>query len=308
MKIGIDLGGHTLIAALVSDAARGAAPVIVRRISLDTPRGRGASDVIDAMTGAIANLAEGQEVSGAGVAMPGMIDADRRHARRMPNFPKEWDDLDVAGCLDSALNSRGLGIRARIENDANCYALGEGSSGAAIGIRDFIVLTMGTGIGCGIVSGGRLLVGSHGMAGEAGHLVVRGDVQCRCGGMGHAETLAAADGTSARARTAGLPEDFGELWGMMGRGGAGAAIDVIEVTLDAMARVIASVCHLLDPELVILGGGMSKAHGIGPAIRERAIPYLSRPFKNTLRLEISPLGNDAALYGAAGIALARGAQ
>jgi glucokinase len=68
-----------------------------------------------------------------------------------------------------------------------------------------------------------------------------------------------------------------------------------------MARTIASTCHLLDPAMVIIGGGMSKAPGIGEALRERAVPYLSRPFKKTLDLRISKLGNEAALYGAASI-------
>lgn len=297
MKIGIDLGGHTLSAALVSEAE----PRVERVISLDTPHGRGVSAVIGAMAGAIADLAGGGGVRGIGVAIPCMIDADRVHVRSMPNFPVEWGGLDVAGRLAEAIRSRGLDVTdmpVKIENDANCYALGEGIAGAAVGVDDFIAVTMGTGIGCGIVSGGRLITGAHGMAGEAGHLVVGGDAVCGCGGIGHTETLAAADGISRRARELGLPEDFGELWGMRGHSAADAVIDT---ALDAMARAIASLCHMLDPELVILGGGMSRAPGIREAVHARALPYLSGPFKTALRLEISPLGNDAALYGAAAI-------
>jgi glucokinase len=276
-------------------------PRIARVISLDTPHGRGVSAVIGVMADAIADLAGGGAVSGIGVAIPGMIDADRGHVRSMPNFPVEWRDLDVADRLAVAIRSRGpdvIDMPVRIENDANCYALGEGIAGAAVGVNDFIAVTMGTGMGCGIVSGGRLVTGAHGMAGEAGHLVVGGDAACGCGGIGHAETLAAADGISRRARELGLPEDFSDLWGMRGNRDADAVIDT---ALDAMARAIASLCHMLDPELVILGGGMSRAPGIREAVHSRARPYLSGPFKTALRLEISPLGNDAALYGAAAI-------
>jgi glucokinase len=253
---------------------------------------------MNVMADAIANLAEGCDVTGVGVAVPGMIDGDRTHVRRMPNFPREWDDLDIPVGLAAALAARSLNIPSKIENDANCYALGEGSAGDAVGIKDFVTFTMGTGIGCGIISGGRLLAGAHGMAGEAGHLVVRGDAPCGCGGMGHAETFAAADGTSRRARELGLPADFGELWMMRGNHGADIVIDA---TLDAMARAIASTCHLLDPELIIIGGGMSRAEGIGEALHKRTLPYLSRPFKAMFNLKISQLGNDAALYGAASI-------
>jgi glucokinase len=136
------------------------------------------------------------------------------------------------------------------------------------------------------------------MAGEGGHLVVGGDAPCGCGGKGHSETIAAADGTTERAEAKGLPGDFRELWKMRGNH---EADEVIDATLDAMARTIATTCHLLDPEVVILGGGMSKAEGIRDAIHERTVPYLSRPFKNLLDLRISKLGNEAALYGAASI-------
>jgi glucokinase len=158
---------------------------------------------------------------------------------------------------------------------------------------------MGTGIGCGIVLGGNLLIGAHGMAGEAGHAVVSGDAPCGCGGIGHAETLAAADGTMARASAEGcLPDDFRGLWALRGTHSADA---VLNVTIDAMARAAASVCHMLDPQMIVIGGGMSQAPGIVEAIAERTVPYLSRPFKHTLDLRQSQLGNTAALYGAASL-------
>lgn len=297
MKIGIDFGGHTIVAALIA-SNDGEPPKIVRHVSERTPRGRGAADVFDLMAEIIRELAQEGPVESAGIAIPAMVDADRRHARKMPNFPPEWDDLDIVAALTGASTARGLDIPVKIENDANCYALGEGSAGVARGVRDFVVLTMGTGIGCGIVIGGSLLTGAHGMAGETGHAVVFGSAPCGCGGMGHAETLAAADGTAARARAAGMPEDFRTLWEMRGDARADA---VIETTLDAMARTVATTCHVLDPEMIVIGGGMSRAHLIGEAIAARAVPYLSRPFKQTLRVEISALGNDAALFGAASL-------
>jgi glucokinase len=269
VKIGIDLGGHTLIVALVSEASGGIPPRIEKRESNETPEGRRVADIMNAMAESVSRLTSGVNISSIGLAIPGMLDSDRRHSRRLPNFPVEWDDLDIPFALGHALEPRLASSRINIENDANCYALGERSAGEAVGATDFVVFTMGTGIGCGIVTGGMLLTGAHGMAGEGGHLVVLGNASCGCGGMGHSETIAAADGTSARAAAKGLPSDFGKLWALRGNPDAD---EVIDTTLDAMARTIASACHMLDPKMVIIGGGMSRAEGIRQALYERAIP------------------------------------
>lgn len=296
-RIGIDLGGHTIVAGLVIEPSPENPPRLERRLSVETPPGRGKSLVMSAIAELVSTLAVGEAVCGVGIAVPGMVDADRRHARRLPNFPtSEWDDLDVPEALAATLAKFGLDLPTAVENDANCYALGEGAAGAAAGSDNFVVFTLGTGIGGGIVVNGALLTGFHGMAGETGHIVVAGDAPCGCGGAGHVETFAAADGTGKRAIAAGLPEEFRDLWRLRGERHADA---VLEPGLDALARAIAGVCHILDPEMVILGGGMSKAEGIRDAVHERTLRYLSRPFKDKLDLRVSLLGNDAALYGAA---------
>jgi glucokinase len=297
MRIGIDLGGHTLTAALVSESGGEMPPRVERIKTQNTPPGRGVSEVIEVMADLIESLADGSsDVISIGVAVPGALDVTRRRSLRLSNFPKEWDDLDLLRTFGDILKARRISAQIYIENDANCYALGEWRAGEAIGVSDFVVFTMGTGIGCGIVSGGMLLTGAHGMAAEGGHLVIGGDTPCGCGGRGHSETLAAADGTAARSAAKGLPSDFGGLWAMRG---SADADEVLETTLDAMARTIASVYHLLDPEFVIIGGGMSRAEGIGEILHERTLPYMSYPFKELLDIRISKLGNEAPLYGAA---------
>ncbi|MDR0649739.1 MAG: ROK family protein [Synergistaceae bacterium] len=296
MRVGIDLGGHTITAARVSLDDSGRA-VIERSAEIETPPGRGVSDVLGAVAGLVDGLSTGRE-TGVGLAVPGMLDALRRHAGVMPNFPKEWRRLDIPDALCRALADRGLSLPVRIENDANCYALGEGAAGEAVGLSSYVVFTMGTGIGSGVVVGGKLVTGAHGLAGEGGHVVVGSGAICGCGGIGHAETLAAADGTTKRALAEGLPGDFRDLWAMRGDP---AADRVLDVTIDGMARAVATVCHLLDPEAIIIGGGMSRAPGIAPAIKEATMPYLGLPYRETLDLRVSSLGNDAALYGAAQI-------
>lgn len=297
VKIGIDLGGTTLVAARVF-CAKEAAPRIDRKIFRNTPSRRSVPEVLSLMAEMIADLASEGDVSGVGVAVPGMIDPARRIVHKMPNFPRDWEEFDLLKALLAITKMSDLALPVKLENDANCYALGEGNAGVAVGMTDYVVLTLGTGIGCGVVLGGRLLVGSHGMAGEAGHLVVNGQEPCNCGGLGHAETVAGADGTAKRAKAAGLTGNFRELWEL--RHGHGAS-KILGATVDAMARTVASISHLLDPEAIVLGGGISQASGIAEVVHDAALPYLSRPFRHVLRLEVSRLGNEAAIYGAASL-------
>ena len=294
MRIGIDLGGHTTVGAVVSCKSDCGAALIERSISRKTPDSRSVEDVVYVIGGIVAELSAGESVSCVGVAIPGMLNRDRTRANILPNFNSEWGRIDVVSAVSSVVG----GVPVKIENDANCYALGEGMAGLAVGVKDYVVLTLGTGIGCGIVSDGRILSGAHGMAGEAGHLVVVGNEPCKCGGMGHAETLSGADGTARRAKAAGLPGDFKELWSM--RRGQGAS-KILGVTIDALARTVASISHILDPELIILGGGMSAAPGIAEVVHDAALPYMSNPFKENLNIKVSALGNSAALYGAASL-------
>ena len=303
MRVGVDIGGHTLVTAFVSEHEAGVLPRIEKTDSAVTPPGRGAAEVMDAITEAVLRLGGAEDISSIGLAVPGFLDAERRHSLRLPNFPPEsWDGLDVSAALREAFSRRGVadaGIDIHIENDANCYALGEGMAGAAVGVPDFVTFTLGTGIGSGIISRGRLLTGAHGMAGEAGHVAVCATgAPCGCGGKDHSETAAAADGTTARALAKGLPGDFKDLWELRGTPGAD---EVIGVTLEALARAIASAYVIMDPAMVIIGGGMSKAGGIIEALTERTKPYLSTPLKKLIDLRLSKLGSKAPLYGAAGL-------
>lgn len=283
--LGIDLGGHTLGAALVCGAE------LVAQAEIPTPRGRTVEAVLEAMEHIARRLAPpGTPI---GVGLPGMIDTSREHFLRGPNFPG-WEGLPVRRLLADR-----LGAPVRLENDANCYALGEGVAGAAQGLKDFVVFTLGTGIGGGIVCGGRLLRGAHGMAAELGHLSIGGTSPCGCGGQGHLETVAGADGLEARGKRRGLPGDARDLWGL--RDVSPDARAVWHESLDALASGIVSAIHAFDPEAVILGGGMSAAEHLLPALRPLVEARLSEPFRPLLDLRLSTLGNAAALWGAAAL-------
>ncbi|MFR5880887.1 MAG: ROK family protein [Cloacibacillus evryensis] len=124
-----------------------------------------------------------------GIGIPGFVDKERRRILRLTNF-SGCDGVYLGETISADLRELGVKAVIRLENDANCAALGEGAAGAARGMSDYVVLTLGTGIGAGIVTNGRLLSGAHGMAAECGHMAVSGDPAlsgCGCGGRGHLE-------------------------------------------------------------------------------------------------------------------------
>jgi len=221
-----------------------------------------------------------------------MLDTLRETALLLPNF-SGWNNLPVRKILSAK-----IGLPVEIENDANCYALGEGWGGAAAGLTDYVLFTLGTGIGGGIVINGRILRGFHGMAGEPGHLVVGAGEPCGCGSHGHLEGISGADALERNAEGKGLQPDLKYLWT---RRSDPSVAPLWDRALDHLAKGIASAVHLLDPQAVILGGGLSKGEGFLDVLRPRVIDYLASPFKKTLDLRLSLLGNDAALIGAAAL-------
>lgn len=287
MRIGIDLGGHTLSAALV-DAENS----IIRKIESATPPSRSVLDVLDMIAVMVSQLEEGTQCSGVGIGIPGMVDLERKGVYKLPNFPG-WERVPLKSLLEENIL-----LPVVIENDANCYALGEGSAGQARGIKDYVVFTLGTGIGGGVVCGGKLIMGAHGIAGELGHIAVAEQRPCGCGALGHVETVSAADGIESEARRMGFPADVVTLWQKRGEKGISP---IWENVFDTLARAIASVTHILDPDMIIIGGGMSRAKGLLRELEPYVIKYTAPVFLPWMDIRKSDLGNDAALIGAASL-------
>ena len=167
--IGIDLGGHTIACAEIDISHR--EPYILRRIEMQTPEERTLSEVLSALIGGISQLACDERELNIGIGVPGFLDKERKKIQKLTNF-KGFENISFPSLLNEKLAESGIDSRTIMENDANCAALGEGLCGAAKGCSDFIVLTLGSGIGAGIISGGKLITGAHGMAGECGHIVI----------------------------------------------------------------------------------------------------------------------------------------
>ena len=311
--IGIDLGGTYTKFALLDRAS-----VIVGENQVPTPAEKGADAVVEAMAaGAEQLLAKSgvgkDDIVGVGIGSPGPLDLANGVVLAMPNIP---------GFKNFPLRDRlaeRLGLRAVLENDANAAALGEFLCGSGRGCRDMVLLTLGTGVGGGIVIDGRLLHGAHGIGGELGHMIVVPEGEpCGCGQRGCLERYASATFLAQLARRA--IENAGRqslLADALARKGDIDAADVNAARHagDALAGEIwdqatyylaiacVGLCRLLDPDLIVFGGGMANAGKdlLEPLQRHFAAQHWTITPPKT-RLALAKLGNKAGVIGAAATA------
>ncbi|MDR2174389.1 MAG: ROK family protein [Synergistaceae bacterium] len=292
--IGVDLGGHNIAAGLVAGGS------IEAKLDEPTEPARKPGSVIAQIARMVRTLSGGEECP-VGVCIPGGLDAARENAVMVTNFAG-WNGLPIRRMLEDA-----IGGCVAIENDANAYALGEGfaDAGAAKGADDYVMVTLGTGIGGGVVMGGRLMTGAHGMAGELGHMVLGHDEPCGpgCRGLGHFEALCGADALERKAAEMGLMgagNSLKDLWLRRGEPGVAAFWDT---ALENLARGLASLVHIFDPELLVVGGGLSKGKNFMALLEERVPKYVGEPFRPTLKIRPSLLDTDAPIFGGACCAL-----
>ncbi len=284
MDIGIDLGGHKIAGGIVDVGG------IVDRVKIPTPESRYPKDTTDALEAAVRELGF-DGVRSVGIGLPGMLSLDRRSVIGLTNLPL-WENYPLADVLEERLS-----LPVYLENDANCAALGEMRSGQGAGLSDFVMLTLGTGIGGAIVSGGKLLLGHRGLAGELGHMALLHRKPCKCGGMGHGETLFSADRFDERCLETGVAS-VPKLWSLredhLHRG-------FWEDALEALACIVVSSIHALDPQAVILSGGLSNLPGLVSELSPLVDLRLANPFRPGPPILISSLGGDGPIIGAASL-------
>lgn len=309
--IGLDIGGQSSKIGVVTEDAE----IVVRGV-LDM-KGFGPDDAslfLDSLCEEISALAEGvglEEVKGIGVGAPngnyytGTIEF-------APNLP--WAK-DKAVHLSDGI-SRRLGLPVTVTNDANAAAIGEMTYGAAKGMQDFIEITLGTGVGSGIVTGGKLLYGHDGFAGELGHVIaVRGGRKCGCGRNGCLEAYASATGVARTARE-WLEDDTRET---ILRGienitskdvydaaikGDPTAIRIFEYTGRILGECFADFVTFSAPEAIIIFGGLMEAGDLllNP-IREAFEENVLAIWKGKVKIMRSGLNaSDAAILGASALA------
>jgi glucokinase len=301
----VDLGGTTMAAAV--GTAHGE---VVSQGQVATRGEEGPEAVLERMAALVRKLAEGKELAAVGVGIPGLVDRERGETKFLPNLATNWRGVPAAARLRES-----LGVPAYLLNDARLAALGELHFGHGRDTADFVFVTLGTGIGGGVVSGGRLVLGALGAAGEVGHqtIVVDGPV-CGCGNRGCLEALVSASALSRRAAeivrrgeapilAATLRQEEMSVK-LLAASGEAAVQKVLADGIAYLGVGIANLVTILHPDLVVLGGGLT---GLGERLFEplRAIvKERVRMFPvDGLRIEQSRTGENAALLG--GLALAR---
>jgi glucokinase len=295
--LGVDIGG-TKIAIAVVEAATGA--VTARRV-ISTPARDGPLAVVDAAADLAARMLVSYPVVAAGVGAPGVVDAERGVVTTSTGVLPGWEGTAVAAELE-----RRLGIRFAADNDVNAAALGEARYGAGRGLDSFLFVAVGTGLGGAIVVGGRVVRGATGTAGEIGHVPVFGaeEVVCSCGRAGHLEAVVAAPAISAAyERVTDEPDQAVRVIARRAAQGDTVAAGVLRQVGAAFGRTLGGLVNTLDPQAVILGGGVMEA---GPPLWvpvEEALRAEALPSAAGVPLRPAALGVDAGVIGAAALAL-----
>jgi glucokinase len=258
-SVGVDVGGTKCLGVVLDDDG-----TIVAEDRRPTPRGPGSlPKLIETMAELIESFGPHTAV---GVGVPGLV--TRHGVLRSAANLDGVADFDVAGLLGER-----LGHQVHVDNDATCAAVAEWQLGAGVGCRDMVLVTLGTGIGGGLVSGGALQRGSHGFAGEYGHMVIDpSGPPCPCGRRGCWERYASGSGLARLARESAIglrarrvleiaggdPEAVrGEMVQQAAREGDAEAIAVIDEFGRWVALGLVNLTNVLDPERLVLGGGLA---------------------------------------------------
>lgn len=304
MRIGIDLGGTTVKAALCAPDG-----TLLHKQSAPTPTGDAAG-----LCAAMKQLALGlcaaqgaapEQITSIGIGVPGSFDK----ATCTLKFGTNLGMNNV--CFADAFQPD-FGCTVQLDNDANCAALGEVTAGAAKGAKNMVMVTLGTGVGGGIIIGGKLYTGCNGIAGEVGHMVIRqGGERCGCGRDGCLEAYASAasfvrfaERALAAGRGSRLQAHAGHLNAKMicdaVDAGDALACELFDEYCVNLSCGLANFINIFQPEAIVLGGGLA---GYGEKLlaplRRLTLPQTFRSDGRNTEIVCASLGNDAGLIGAA---------
>jgi glucokinase len=309
--VGVDLGGTTTkIAFLTSDGE------IVHKWEIPTDNSNEGQNITSNIARAIDEKLHllgltKDKLLGIGMGAPGPVDYKTGIILNAVNLG--WkDNFPLKASLEAATS-----LPAVIENDANCAALGEMWSGAGNGAKDLVCVTLGTGVGGGVIADGSIIQGVNGAAGEIGHItaIPFGGAPCNCGKTGCLETVASATGIVRLAMLAlNESESKSELTEMLASNGSITAKNVFDSARngDVLAQkvlgevsfhlgfVLANIANTLNPEKIVLGGGVSRAGAILlDSVNENFAKFAFSAVRESTKLALATLGNDAGVIGAA---------
>ena len=307
--VGIDLGGTSIKAGLVDEGGR-----ILQKATCPTKVERGAKPVVDDMARLSLKVIEMSGVSldkvkAVGIGLPGILDPRTGHVPFCTNL--FWHDVPVIEWMRETIDKPIF-----IENDATVAGLAESVAGVSAGVKNSVFLTLGTGVGGGIVLGGRIYSGSHGVGSELGHMItVAGGEQCTCGNRGCWERYSSATalirmGTEAAKKNpkslimTSVKGDTAEITARTvidaAKAGDPDALKVFDEYVYNICVGLVGIINFIDPEMIVLGGGVSLAGDfLLNAVRAKLpemVFYKTMPFAT---VELATLGNDAGIIGAA---------
>lgn len=309
--VGVDLGGTTMAAALLDEEGH-----ILQKATVPTLAHQGHDAVIERMAQLIHEVVENTgvglaQVAAIGIGVPGMLDMEKGLVLFLPNLPGTWPRVPLAQRIEEA-----TGVPAFLLNDVRSITLGEKTYGAGREVDNMVCLAIGTGIGGGVVVGGKLLLGLDGTAGEVGHQTIDPyGPRCGCGNRGCLEAFASGPAIASmgvRAVKQGLTTRIGELCAYDLNAISPKLIYQAALEGDAVAREIyetagfyigigvANLIAILSPQMVVIGGGVAQAGELLLApIRETARQRAKvTPFEK-VQIVQAELGTDAGMMGAA---------
>ncbi|WP_018661519.1 ROK family glucokinase [Heyndrickxia acidiproducens] len=309
--VGVDLGGTTTKLAFVNSEGE-----FRHKWEIPTDTSEQGKEILPNIANSIAAQLtalkrDQKDIEGIGIGVPGPVDMETGIIYESVNIG--WpQNYPVTATLQQL-----SGLKVVIDNDANVAALGEMWKGAGEGAKDLVLVTLGTGVGGGVITGGNIIHGAKGAAGEIGHITVipEGGEQCNCGKTGCLETVASATGivrTVKRrlplfAGSSLLKDHYTNSGNVTAKdvfdfaaGGDRLALEVVEETAKYLGLALANIANTLNPEKIVLGGGVAKA---GDTLLKPLQASFSQYAFNTVAkstvLELAALGNDAGVIGAA---------
>ncbi|MBU9712248.1 ROK family glucokinase [Evansella tamaricis] len=307
--VGIDVGGTTVKLAFIDEDGE-----IITKWEIPTNKSESGRYIVTDIGATIVNKLEEEKISmsnvkAVGIGAPGFIDVENGLIFEAVNLG--WKNFELKKELESILH-----IPTFVDNDANLAAVGEMWKGAGNGSKNVVCVTLGTGVGGGIIAGGEIIHGESGMAGEIGHIasVVEGGAPCNCGKTGCLETVSSATGIArlgmeaVESNPTGILKEKWEANGVLtSRDIFDAAIEgdslaesVVETSTYYLGFALANMSNTLNPETIVIGGGVSKAGSylvdlVRKSFNQFAIPKVAKE----TNIRIATLGNDAGVIGAA---------
>lgn len=308
--IGIDVGGTTVKLGLFETTG-----TALHKWEVPTRKEEGGKYILEDVAASIKKvLAEKdidmEDVVGAGLGVPGPVMPDG-YVEVCVNLG--WRDKNPQRELSALLG----GLPVKSGNDANVAALGEMWQGGGKGYTDIVMVTLGTGVGGGVIIDERIIAGKHGLGGEIGHMHIRDEEteHCNCGGVGCVEQVASATGIAREARRVMAASDAPSSMRQYGAGisaknvldeakaGDEMALKVMDTVGHYLGLALAQVSMTVDPEIFVIGGGVSKAGQFLIDVIKKHYDIFTPISENKSKIGLAKLGNDAGIYGAARLVL-----